>query len=401
MNKEHNITVATKVASKLNSSVDSVSHDFLIVLYKNFPLLAYSFNGVTYGQMIVAFLLFLFIIFLRPLLVNIIIKVALKLASKTETIYDDRVIKNLKKPLRFAFLILGIYIFLSTLLISNDKLDLILGSMVIFNFFWFLWAVLDGIQGAIYKAISKLSPDLTVSLGGFILKILKIIIWVLALSSILSLWGINVTALIASLGLGGLAFALAAKDTAANLFGSIAILVDKSIKIGDWIKVDGVEGVVEDIGMRTTKIRTFYKSLVVVPNQIVANSHIENFSRRDKRRIKMRIGLTYDTTIEQLEKIVADIKNMLLNHPNIAQDETLLVNFDNFGDSAKEIFVYTFTKSAIWQEYLNIKEDVQYKIEEIVTKHNSAFAFPSTSLYIESIPSEINNKESFKKSSHT
>jgi MscS family membrane protein len=260
--------------------------------------------------------------------------------------------------------------------------------MLILDFFWILWSILDGLQGAIYKAISRLSPDLTTSLGGFILKILKILIWVLALSSVLSLWGINVTALIASLGLGGLAFALAAKDTAANLFGSIAILMDKSIKIGDWIKVDGVEGIVEDIGMRTTKVRTFYKSLVVVPNQIVANNPIENFSRRDKRRIKMYIGLTYDTTIEQVEKIVADIKDMLRKHPDIAQDETMLVNFDNFGDSAKEIFIYTFTKSAVWQEYLDIKEDVQYKIENIVKAHNSSFAFPSRSIYIESMPKE-------------
>ena len=388
MNTDNNITVATKVASSLNSSLDSVSHDFLVALYKQFPFLAYSIAGITYGQIVVALLLFLFIIFLRPIFVNTIISLALKVTSKTETKYDDRVVQNLRKPLRFTFLILGIYIFLSTLLISNKTLDLILGSMLILNLFWIIWSVVDGVQGAIYHAISKLSPDLTTSLGGFILKILKILIWVLALSSVLSLWGINVTALIASLGLGGLAFALAAKDTAANLFGSIAILMDKSIKIGDWIKVDGVEGIVEDIGMRTTKVRTFYKSLVVVPNQIVANSHIENFSRRDKRRIKMRVGLTYDTTIEQVEKIVADIKDMLQKHPNIAQDETMLVNFDNFGDSAKEIFIYTFTNSAVWQEYLDIKEDVQYKIENIVKAHNSSFAFPSQSLYIESMPKE-------------
>jgi len=106
------------------------------------------------------------------------------------------------------------------------------------------------------------------------------------------------------LGIGGLALALAAKDTAANLFGSIALLLDKSIRIGEWIKIDGVEGIVKDIGMRTTKIRTFKKSLVTLPNQLIANSHIENFSRREVRRIKMKIGLTYSTTSAQIESIV-------------------------------------------------------------------------------------------------
>jgi len=144
MNTDNNITVATKVASSLNSSLDSVSHDFLVALYKQFPFLAYSIAGITYGQIVVALLLFLFIIFLRPIFVNFIISLALKITSKTETKYDDRVVQNLRKPLRFAFLILGIYIFLSTLLISNKTLDLILGSMLILDFFWILWSILDG-----------------------------------------------------------------------------------------------------------------------------------------------------------------------------------------------------------------------------------------------------------------
>jgi len=196
--------------------------------------------------------------------------------------------------------------------------------MLIFDFFWIIWAIIDGLHGLIYKSVSKLTPNLSSSLGGFVMRIIKIIVWVSAISSILSLWGINVTALFASLGLGGLAFALAAKDTAANLFGSIAILMDKSIKVGDWIKVDKIEGIVEDVGMRTTKIRTFHKSLIAVPNQIIANNPIENFSRRSIRRIKMTIGLTYNTTNTK-------------NHPRIVQNETMLVNFNNFGDSAKSI----------------------------------------------------------------
>ncbi len=386
MDIEKNVSVATKVASGLDSKVDTVSHDFLILLYQKVPLLAYSVYGITYAQIIVAVLIFLFIFILRPLLVKFTLEVSLKLAKRTKTEYDDRVIENLKEPLQLAFLLLAFYIFFSVLLIDNRFLNLLLGSLVIFNFFWIVWATICALDGLVFHTVGKLSSDISTSLGSFILRVVKILIWVVALSSILSLWGINVTALIASLGLGGLAFALAAKDTAANLFGSIAILIDKSIKIGDWIKVDGVEGTVEDIGMRTTKIRSFYKSLIIVPNQIVANSHIENFSRRDKRRIKMSIGLTYTTSSEQMATIAREIKSMLQTEPKIAQDETLLVNFDKFNDSSKDIFIYTFTDTAVWQEYLDIKEDIQYKIEEIVERNNSGFAYPSQSIFVESLP---------------
>jgi len=383
---ESNVTAVAKVATKVDSSIDSLAQNILILIYKQFPILGHGIAGITYGQLLVATLLFMFIFFVRGIFISIIIKYLLVLTSKTETKYDDRVVKSLTKPLRFTFLILGLFIFISTLYIKNHYIYLILDSMIIINIFWIICAVIDALQGIVHKAMNKLSGELSNSLSKFVLRIAYIIIWVTCISSVLSLWGINVTALFASLGLGGLAFALAAKDTAANLFGSIAILIDKSIKIGDWVKVNGIEGTVEDIGMRTTKIRTFYKSLVIVPNQIVANTNIENFSRRDTRRILMRLGLTYDTTNKQIEAIVKDIKALLMSHSGVAKDETLLVNFDNFGDSAKEIFIYAFTNTANWQEYLSIKEDIQYKINDIVTQNGSSFAFPSHSLYLESMP---------------
>ena len=385
---ENNITVTTQVAKQLDSSLFSISQDMLILLYKKYPFLATYIFGVTYAQLILAFAVFLFILVVRPILIKSFISLLRKFTTKTKTVYDDRIVVNLEKPLKFTFLVLGIYIFVSLLYLKSKFVNLILASLAIISFFWIVLAILEGIQGAIYKALAKINKELSNEFAKFILRVLKIIIWTVAASSVLTLWGINVTALIASLGIGGLAFALAAKDTAANLFGSIAIMIDKSIKIGDWVKVNGVEGTVEDIGMRTTKIRTFYKSLVAIPNSIVANSHIENFSRRDVRRIKITIGVTYSTTKEQLEQIVKEIKELLENHPGIAKEQTMLVNFDNFGDSAKEIFIYTFTNTANWQEYLEIKEDVYYKIEQIVLKHGSDFAFPSQSIYVESLPKD-------------
>jgi len=383
---ENNITVTTQVAKQLDSSLFSISQDMLILLYKKYPILSTYIFGVTYAQLILAFVVFIFILIARPILIKSFISLLRKFTTKTKTVYDDRIVVNLEKPLKFTFLILGIYIFVSLLYLKSKFINLILASLAVISFFWIVLAILEGIQGAIYKALAKINKELSNEFAKFILRVIKIVIWIVAASSVLTLWGINVTALIASLGIGGLAFALAAKDTAANLFGSIAIMIDKSIKIGDWVKVNDVEGIVEDIGMRTTKIRTFYKSLVAIPNSIVANNHIENFSRRDVRRIKITIGVTYSTTKEQLEQIVKEIRELLENHPGIAKEQTMLVNFDNFGDSAKEIFVYTFTNTANWQEYLNIKEDVYYKIEQIVLKHGSDFAFPSQSVYVESLP---------------
>ena len=386
---DKNVTVALKVATSIDNGLDNILQHILIYFYKMFPTLGNSFFSFTYGQAIFAIFSFLAILIIRPFLVFVLIKFLLKLAKKTDTIYDDLIVLNLKKPLKFTFLILAFYSFFSILYIDNNVLNLIFGSFIIYNLFWYVWSVLTSLQGFLYKVTTKIYSDLSSELSNFIIRLVKLLVWVIGASSILSLWGINVTALLASLGLGGLAFALAAKDTAANLFGSIAILLDKSIKIGDWIKVDGVEGVVEDIGMRTTKLRTFKKSLVVIPNQIVANNNIENFSRRDGRRIKLHIGLTYDTTNEQLESIVSDIRIMLRKHKGIDSKSTILVNFNNFADSAKEIFVYAFSNSAIWEEYLEIREDIHYKISDIVTKNGSSFAFPSETIYLENLPTKV------------
>ena len=211
---------------------------------------------------------------------------------------------------------------------------------------------------------------------------MKVFIISLGSVAVLQNFGINVSAFIASLGLGGLAFALAAKDTAANLFGGFAILTDNIFKIGDWIKIGDVEGIVEDIGMRTTKIRAFDKRLIVLPNATIANSAVDNFSRRDRRRISMKIGLTYSTTPQQMQNILKDIREMLFNHPQIHKDP-LFVYFDEFDDSSLNLFIYIFTKTAIWEEYLKIKEDINLKIIDIIQKNNSNFAFPSQSIYFE------------------
>ncbi|SFV67627.1 Potassium efflux system KefA protein / Small-conductance mechanosensitive channel [hydrothermal vent metagenome] len=252
-----------------------------------------------------------------------------------------------------------------------------------YDIFWGILAISEAIKELFHTLAKRFSHDLYQEVGNFILTIVKILIIGVGLGAILQVWGINITALVASLGIGGLAFALAAKDAASNLFGSFSLLADKSIRIGEWIKIEGTEGIVEDIGMRTTKIRSFGKSLITLPNQILANNPIENFSRRGVRRIKMNIGLTYNTSSTQVLNIVKEIRYMLHNHPDISQKETLLVHFNAFGDSALNIFIYTFTSTANWESYLKIREDIHIQVMKIVEENHSHFAFPSQSIYIE------------------
>ncbi len=342
--------------------------------------------GIPVGNWIAAILAFFLILLLRKLLTRWVLNVLQGLSKKTDTELDDLIIRELKRPIRFLFIIIGFDVFFKLIFLSqNHYVELLLSSILIIDFYWILYAFTPAIQRVLYN-YSHASDKLTMELSNFIIRILRLLVIILALISLLYNFGINVTAFVASLGLVGMALALAAKDTAANLFGSIALMLDRSIRVGEWIKVNGVEGIVEDIGMRTTKIRTFEKSFVVVPNSIVANSNIENFSRRGIRRIRMVIGLTYDTPPEAIQKIVYSIQSMLRSHSGIAHDQTLLVRFDRFDDSSLGIFIYTFTNTSDWARYLEIREDINLKIMQIVREFGSDFAFPSQSIYVEKVP---------------
>ena len=345
--------------------------------------------GIPLGNLIAAILVFLFMVMLRKYLTRIVTRLLLALTRKTETELDDIIVNELKYPIRFLFIIIALDLFFQFIFLDNTFTQLLLSSMLILDVYWLFYAFTPAIQRFLLD-YSRHNEHLSYELGNFIIRLIRLLILLLGLISLLYNFGINVTAFVASLGLVGMAFALAAKDTAANLFGSIALMLDRSIRIGEWIKVNGVEGIVEDIGMRTTKIRTFEKSFVVVPNSIVANTNIENFSRRGIRRIKMVIGLTYDTRTAQMQKITYDLRSMFTAHPGIAHDQTLLIRFDRFEDSYLGIFVYAFTNTSDWARYLEIKEDINLKIMEIIEENGAAFAFPSQSIYVEKMPTHEN-----------
>ena len=345
-----------------------------------------SVFGIAIYKWILALLVFFTFILLRRIFTYFVLKILKQAVRKTKTKIDDKILKLIVSPSKYLFIVLGIWSSINILGLEGEIVKHFVKSLLIVAVFWTFYSAVNIFRSEIYKFSAKFGKELSQEIGNFFVKTLKVLIIALSVVAILQEWGINVSAFIASLGLGGLAFALAAKDTVANLFGGLTILADKSMKMGDWIKVGSVEGIVEDIGLRTSKIRTFEKSLITVPNSYIANNPIENFSRRQNRRIMMYIGLTYDTPAKAVQQIVKDIRSMLIKHPRIDKNLTLLVYLDEFGDSSLNIFIYTFTDTADWEEYLAIKQDVMLKIMEIVEKNGSSFAFPSESLYIEKLP---------------
>jgi len=387
-NIENNTTQALDVIEDLDMGLAEVVQGWLSPVYTSEygSFFQQTIFDIPLANLILAILVFFFVLGLRKIFTLIVIVFLQNLAKYTKSYHDDKIISALKQPLRFTFIIVGIHLFFLLIFKETDTIKNILNTLVVYTVFWAILSILEALRGMIYEITDKFNHDLSKEMGNFIIAILKILIMGVGLGAMLQVWGINVTALVASLGIGGLAFALAAKDTAANLFGSFSLLADKSIRIGEWIKVNGVEGTVETIGMRTTKIRSFQKSLITVPNHIVANNPIENFSRRGIRRIKMHIGLTYSTNSEQITKIMAELKEMLKGHEGISQSDSLMVNFDTFGDSSLNIFIYTFTKTANWAKYLEIREDINLQIMKIVEDNGSSFAFPSQSIYVESLP---------------
>lgn len=197
--------------------------------------------------------------------------------------------------------------------------------------------------------------------------------------------GYSVGSLLAGLGVGGAALAFASKDALANIFGSIVVFLDRPFKQGDYVTIDSVEGTVEEIGVRTTRIRTLANSLITIPNSDFTVKHIINWSKRLKRELKFHVGVTYSTKPEEIEKLVERIKQVVIDDPGLYEDN-IIVTLDNFGPSSLDIFVHCYTKTIVWKEYHEAKEKFMLNIMREVEDLNLSFAFPSQSLYIESMP---------------
>ena len=215
-------------------------------------------------------------------------------------------------------------------------------------------------------------------------KIIKLLAFILTILFFMNAFGVSLTGLLAFGGVGGIAIGFAAKDLLGNIFGGLMLYMDKPFTVGEWIRSPDkdIEGTVEHIGWRMTTVRTFDKRPLYIPNGIFANIAIENPSRMSNRRIKETMGIRY-ADVTKMREIVDDVRSMLAEHPEIDTKQTLIVNFNAFGASSLDFFIYTFTKTTNWIQFHEIKQDVLLKVSEIVESHGAEMAFPTRTLHIE------------------
>ncbi len=358
--------------------------------------------GVNATDIIVSLIIFLFFYLLRRLIARFILNRLSRIVLKTSNQIDDAVIEVLDGPLKFFPVVIGFFIASSYLNVSDnnqDFLDLLNRSLITVFIFWLLHQLIIPFSFVIKNFESKISKPLV----DWTLKGLKILVIVLGGVAILELWGIRVGPVIAGLGLFGVAVALGAQDLFKNLISGIMILMEKRFTVGDVILVSGeVEGVVEQIGFRSTLVRRFDSTPVMVPNYKFAEQSVTNYTRRHHRRIRWLIGLEYRTSIDQLKNIREEINNLIEKDENFAknQNASFYVRIDSFSDSSIDMLVQTFTATNDWAEFLKIKENLAVKIIEIVENNKAGFAFPSQSLYVEKLSddkTEIFNPQSPKK----
>ncbi|MBT5572474.1 MAG: mechanosensitive ion channel family protein [Alphaproteobacteria bacterium] len=346
--------------------------------------------GTSFGRILIAVIVFGFLMIARGLFARFIIGWLKRLVKKTRNQIDDRMVEALEMPLRFVPVVLGFFIATEVLQLEGtfDTLALRLTrSLIVFAMFWGAVALVEPVSLLFGQLREVLSP----TMRNWILKAVKILFGVVGAAAILQLWGIEIGPLVAGLGLFGLAAALAAQDLFKNLLSGVLIIAEKRFNPGDWIRVEGVvEGTVQSIGFRSTMVRQFDKAMVQVPNAKLADTAVVNYSEMSHRRIYWKIGVLYDTTADQLREVRDGIEAYILEDEAFAspEDVATFVRIDSFNDSSIDIMVYCFTKTTVWGEWLEVKEQLAYRIKEIVEGAGSAFAFPSRSLYLEALPAD-------------
>lgn len=305
-----------------------------------------------------------------------------KITEKTNSRLDDILIDMLEEPLRFAIIIAGIWYGLETLHLSPKVLKWINKSyyiLIIFNVAWFVTRLLDAlIEEYLAPKVVESKGDLGQQILPVLRKGVKIIIWVLATIIGLDNAGYDVGAIIAGLGIGGLAFALAAQDTVKNLFGGVTIFTDKPFTINDRVVVHGYDGIVEEIGIRSTRIRTLAGRLVTIPNSMVANEVVENISSEPTRKIILNLGLTYDTPKEKMELAMKLLADIATKDEGVDEEKTAL-SFNTFGDFNLGIFfAYHIKKEA---DIMEVQSSMSLAILEQFNANGLEFAFPTQTIH--------------------
>jgi len=357
-------------------------------IFENFSTLFFEvwkkgILGVDIFQILIGLGIFLIFLLFRGLISKVIIGRLKKIAKRTTNKLDDTFVQAMEGPARFFPIVIGFFIasyYLEFSPESQSFIDNINKSLITILIFWLIHQF---IQPVTYL-LGGLEKLLTRELIGWIVKALKILIFILGAAAVLELWGIKIGPIIAGLGLVGVAVALGAQDLFKNLISGILVLVEKRFRVGDWIIVENIiEGIVERIGFRSTVVRKFDKSLAIIPNFQFAENAVINVSATTNWIISWTITLQYNTTVEQLKKVRDEIEKYITTHKDYKTSLGYAVRVDKFSDSSIDMYIRCFTVTDDWDEWLKFKERLAIEIKQIVEKNNASFAFPSQSIYVE------------------
>ena len=341
--------------------------------------------GLSLGELAFIFVAFIFALLVRGLIAKFIVNKVKIIFHKTTNSIDDKLFDSLIPPIKLlpiviVFLVITLYFDVdSTLGLYFQKINTTLTTIFVF---WLIHQAVIPFSNFFYKLEDILSKALVL----WLIRSLKYLIIFLGSVAVLEVWGIKIGPVIAGLGLFGVAVALGAQDLFKNLISGIMILLEKRFHIGDVINVPGhTEGTVEHIGFRSTLIRKFDSTPITIPNYIFAESPILNYSNRINRRISWTIGLTYDSSIDQIKSFTNSISEYIERSDSFIVNDQFkkFVRIDKFSDSSIDLLIYCFTKTNDWEEFLKIKENFASYIKTSIEQNELSFAFPSTTVYFD------------------
>jgi MscS family membrane protein len=340
----------------------------------------YTTGGIPLGKIATSIL-----IVLIAFLVRSILRSVLKKAEKKNTGFFGTLARDFVKPAAFLTIILGIYISIVIHALPPSTIEWVRKVFLFFvtvNVLWLLMKVIDSVAEQMDSVAENTESKMDDQLVPILRKLAKFILVVIGVIFYMQSNGYPVSGILAGMGIGGLAMALAAQDSISGIFASIVIFLDKPFMVDDFIEVNGVIGTVEEIGIRSTRIRTVEKTLVTLPNKEIMDSNINNYSKRPMRRTATTVGVTYDTTPQKMKELLKQLRQMMKDDEDV-DNENVYVNFTGFGDSSLDIEMKYFILTVEYQKWLNKREDINLKIMQIVYDLGLDFAFPSTTVYLE------------------
>ncbi len=374
--------------------IEFVNSTFLGVYLRDFYFWL-KLNSV--GRLFSATSILLFAMLFRNLFSFFVVKLLNFLVLKKIAYGQEKYIREIGKPIAFMPVVVGCYFAISVLRIPSSLVYYtrnLLKSLYVFSLSWFVFSFINPIGFMFKKSHLDNTKTVIITWG---VRIAKFLVVIVGLSIFLENWGVRVSALIASLGIVGMAVALGAQDMFKNIISGVAIISEHRFSVGDIVKLEDIdkpiEGVIENIGFRSTMVRKFDRTLVFVPNSTFADAAVINFSSRMYRRIEWVLHLEYRTSAEQLRYIVKEIKDYLYKNPDFVKPPEAIaqVKLDDFGDSSINLLIYCFTNTNVWAEWLRIKEELLLRIKEIVEEAGAAFAFSTSSVYIEKMESKMHS----------